>query len=83
MNALNPALHKDAMSRPLKRPNALHPDHMTAQERRTEICSLLALALARPHQREFEKPSENIGKRCPQFPAEQSAQATSTRKELA
>jgi hypothetical protein len=44
---------------------------------------LLALALARPHQREFEKPSKNIGKRCPHFPAEQSVQATSTRKELA
>ena len=61
MNALNPALHTDALRRPLKRPNALHPDHMTAQERQAEICSLLALALARPNMRPCENPYENNG----------------------
>jgi hypothetical protein len=54
MNALNPALHTDALRLPLKRPNALHPDHMTAQERQAEICSLLALAIARPNMRPRE-----------------------------
>lgn len=66
MNALNPALHTDALRRPLKRPNALHPDHMTAQERQAEICSFLALALARPKMRPRKNPSENNGdeRRC-------------------
>ncbi|MDV7271901.1 MULTISPECIES: hypothetical protein [Paracoccaceae] len=61
MNALNPALHTDALRRLLKRPNALHPDHMTAQERQAEICSLLALAIARPNMRTRENPAENGG----------------------
>lgn len=61
MNALNPALHTDALRRPLKRPNALHPDHMTAQERQAEICSFLALALVRPNMRPRKNPSENNG----------------------
>lgn len=61
MNALNPAMHSDALRRPLKRPNALHPDHMTAQERQAEICSLLALALARPNMSTYEKSFENDG----------------------
>lgn len=60
MNALNPALHTDALRRPLKRPNALHPDHMTAQERQAEICSLLALALARPNVPTGKNPSEQM-----------------------
>lgn len=60
MNALNPALHTDALRRPLKRPNALHPDHMTAQERQAEICSLLALALARPNVPTGKNPSEKM-----------------------
>lgn len=60
MNALNPALHTDALRRPLKRPNALHPDHMTAQERQGEICSFLALALARPNMRPRKNPSEKM-----------------------
>ena len=60
MNALNPALHTDALRRPLKRPNALHPNHMTAQERLAEICSLLALALARPNVPTGKIPSEKM-----------------------
>lgn len=59
MNALTPALHTNVLRRPLKRPNALHPDHMTAKERQAEICSLLALALARPEMRPCENPLEN------------------------
>ena len=61
MNALNPALHMDGLRRPLKRPNALHPNHMTAEERQAEICSLLALAIARPNMRPRENPAENGG----------------------
>ena len=60
MKALNPALHTDALRRPLKRPNALHPNHMTAQERLAEICSLLALALARPNVPTGKNPSEKM-----------------------
>lgn len=57
MNALNPALHTDALRRPMKRPNALHPDQMTAQERQAEICGLLALAIARPNMPTDKHPS--------------------------
>jgi len=60
MNTLNPALHRDALRHPLKRPNALHLNHMTAQERLAEICSLLALALARPNVPTGKNPSEKM-----------------------
>ena len=60
MNALNPALHRDALRHPLKRPNALHPNHMTAQERLAEICSLLALAHVRPNVSTGTYPSEKM-----------------------
>jgi hypothetical protein len=69
------------MSNPMKRPNALQPDRMTARERRRELCSLLAIGLVRLHQRDVAKPSENIGESSLHFPAGQSVHATPTRKE--
>lgn len=53
----------------MKRPNALPPDQMTAAERRTELCGLLALGLVRLRQR-------NHGKTTPdtrEFPLHNSA----------
>jgi hypothetical protein len=82
MNVLNPTLHTDALRRPLKRPNALHADHMTAQERQAEICSLLALALARPNVRPFENPSENDGDQRWRIEAAPCRLATRNRKQL-
>ncbi len=65
----------------MKRPNALQPDRMNAQERRAELCSLLALALVRLNKRNFAKPSENIGESSLHFLTNQSVHATPTRKE--
>ena len=81
MNALTPALHTDALRRPLKRPNALHPDHMTAKERQAEICSLLALALARPDMRPCENPNENDGDKRWRVEAQPCRPATKNRKQ--
>jgi len=75
MNALNTALQKDALSRPLKRPNALHPDHMTAHERRTELCGLLTKAVVRIVDRDRDRPSKNIGDSSLRFPRKQSGTA--------
>jgi len=82
MNALNPALHTDALRRPLKRPNALHPDHMTAQERQAEICSLLALAIARPDMRPCENPHENEGDKRRRIDTQPCRLAAQNRKQL-
>lgn len=65
----------------MKLPNALQPDRMNAQERRAELCSLLALALVRLHKRNLAKPFENTGERSLHFLADRSVHATPTRKE--
>ena len=64
---------------PPKRPNPVKPKHMTAPERRAEICSLLAQGVIRLHQRDAAKPSE----KSLHVTAEQSVHATPTRKEVA
>lgn len=81
MNALNPALHTDALRRPMKRPNALHPDQMTAQERQAEICGLLALAIARPNMPTDKLPSENDGDKRWRTEAQPCRYATQNRKQ--
>lgn len=43
----------------MKRPNPLPPDQMTAVERRTELCGLLALGLVRLMQRQRSEPSDD------------------------
>jgi hypothetical protein len=67
----------------MKRPNALHPDRMTAEERHTELCSLLALGLVRLHAREASKLSENTGESSLHFPPDQSVHATPTHRRTA
>lgn len=73
-------------SAPLRRvtgPNPINPDRMTAQERRTELCSLLALGLLRLHKRNVAKPSENIGESSLHFLPDQSVHATPTHRRTA
>lgn len=60
----------------MKRPNALHPDRMTAQERRAELCRLLALGLIRLRQRDVAQLSDGIGESSLHYPANQSVHAT-------
>ena len=48
---------------PMKRPNPLQPDLMTATERRAELCALLAFGLVRLRLREAGTDAEWIG-RC-------------------
>ena len=38
-------------------PNALHPDHMTADERLDEVARILAAGIVRARQRQLEKRS--------------------------
>jgi hypothetical protein len=73
-------------SAPLRRvtgPNPINPDRMTDRDRRAELCSLLALGLARLHVRETSKPSENIGESSLHFPPDQSVHATPTHRRTA
>lgn len=66
---------------PISGPNALHPDRMTVEERRTELCSLLALSLFRLHQRESQQNIDIYGEISLHNSARQSVHAVPIRKE--
>lgn len=66
---------------PISGPNALHPDRMTVEERRTELCRLLALGLFRLHQRESRQNIDIYGESSLHNSACQSIHADPTRKE--
>ena len=61
---------------PMKRPNPLQPDLMTAAERRAEFCALLALGLVRLMQRERGEPSDETGEIRLHYPADRCRHAT-------
>lgn len=63
-------------SAPIKRPNALHPHHLTAMERRRELCQILALGLVRLHMRNKPEVSDKMGESCLHYPAEEWRHAT-------
>jgi hypothetical protein len=67
----------------MKRPNPIPPDRLTPTERRTELCSLLALGLTRLHMRNAGQDSEEDGDFPLHNPADRSGHATSNRKEHA
>jgi hypothetical protein len=66
---------------PISGPNALHPDRMTVEERRAELCSLLALALVRLHRRESRQYTDIYGESSLHNSACPSVHAVSIRKE--
>jgi hypothetical protein len=68
---------------PIRRPNPLAPSAMTAVERRTELCSLLALGLARVMQREHAQHHDDIGEIRLHYPADRSVHATPTQRRTA
>lgn len=65
----------------MKRPNALQPDGMSAQERRTELCGLLALGLVRLNQRESRQNTDIYGESSLHNSARPSIHAVPSRKE--
>lgn len=67
----------------MKRPNPLPPDHMTAAERRSELCGLLALGLVRVKQREHCEHSHDTGEIRLHSRADRCRHATPTREEKA
>ena len=67
----------------MKRPNPLPPDLMTPAERRTELCGLLALGLARLQLREQGEPSDETGEIRLHSPADQCRHATPTHRRTA
>ena len=67
----------------MKRPNPLSPEKMSPAERRTELCSLLALGLVRLRQRDRAQHSANIGEICLHYPHDQSVHATPTHRRIA
>ena len=67
----------------MKRPNPLHPDRMTAHERRTELYGLLAKAVVRLVDRDRDQLSQNCGDSSLHFPRKQSGTATPTQRRSA
>lgn len=67
----------------MNRPNPLHPDRMTAHERRTELYSLLAKAVMRLAGRDCDDLSKNTGDSSLHFPRKQSGTATPTQRRSA
>ena len=63
---------------PIRRPNPLPPDQMTAAERRAELCGLLALGLVRLRirMRDGREVSDDTGERCLHYPPDQSRHGT-------
>jgi hypothetical protein len=64
-------------------PNPLHPDRMTAHERRTELYVLLAVAVVRLTRRDRDHLSQNTGDSSLHFPRKQSGSATPTQRRSA
>ena len=64
-------------------PNALHPDRMTAHERRTELYGLLARGVVRLVQRDRAQVSQNSGDCSLHFPRKQSGTAAPTQRRSA
>ncbi len=64
-------------------PNPLHPDRMTAHERRTELYGLLAKAVVRLKERDRDHLSQNTGDCTLHFPRKQSGTATPTQRRFA
>ena len=67
----------------MNRPNPLHPDRMTAHERRSELYGLLATAVVRLTSRDRVDLSQNTGDRSLHFPRKQSGTATPTQRRSA
>lgn len=63
-------------------PNPINPDRMTVEERRTELCSLLALGLIRLHQREGRQNTDIYGESSLHNSAWPSIHAVPIRKEV-
>ena len=68
---------------PISGPNALHPDRMTAHERRTELYGLLAEAVVRLKARDRDHLAQNTADSSLHFPFEQSGTATPTQRRFA
>ena len=69
--------------KPNCRANPLHPDHMTAHERRTELYDLLATAVVRLAGRDRNHQSQNTGDSSLHFAGKQSGTATPTQRRSA
>ena len=67
----------------MKRPNALHPDRMTAHERRTELNGLLATAVVRLVQRDHHDTFAESRDSSLHFQPEQSGTAGPTQRRSA
>ena len=69
----------------MKRPNPLPPDLISATERRTELCGLLALGLVRlrVRMREDGEVSDKTGESCLHLSSDQCRHATPTHRRTA
>jgi hypothetical protein len=68
---------------PMKRPNPLCPDRMTASERLAEICALLALGLIRLQARQSSQVFADVGDSSLHFPPDRSGHAKPERRRSA
>ena len=64
----------------MRRPNPLPPDQMTPIERRTELCSILALGLVRMRIRQHGEAPNVTGDSCLHSRPDQCRHATATQR---
>ena len=62
----------------MKRPNPLNPNLMTPEQRRAELCAILALGLIRL--RQSTELSDGRGDSSLRFPPDRSGHATATQR---
>ena len=67
-------------AKPVRRPNALPARLMRPEERRAELCRLLAIGLVRLKQREQCENSDDAGESCLHYPLDQCRHATPTHR---
>ena len=67
----------------MRRPNPLSPSLMSPQERRAELCGLLALGLVRLRLRDRDDVSRSSGESSLRRPPDRSAHASPTQWETA
>jgi hypothetical protein len=68
---------------PISRPNPIHPDHLTAAERLSELASLLARGVVRLHHRQSSHVSAHPRENALHYSADQSGHAAVTKRRTA
>jgi len=67
----------------MRRPNPLDPRHLTPQDRRAELCAILAFGLLRLRLHQSTAVFEHVGESSLHYSPDQSGHATPTFRRIA